>query len=76
MLSAQTVPSGEAITQSVGPDAERPAGRDAAALLAQVSFLEEELALLRRKVTETPRHVRYWRSASPRPRPGGAPDRK
>ncbi|MBA3418088.1 MAG: proteasome ATPase [Geodermatophilaceae bacterium] len=48
---------------SGGHDAERASarsrrGRDAEALLAQVSFLEEEVALLRRKVADSPRQVR------------------
>ena len=33
-------------------------GRDAAQLRAQVVFLEEELALLRRRLSDAPRHVR------------------
>ncbi|MGI8529343.1 MAG: proteasome ATPase [Geodermatophilaceae bacterium] len=48
---------------SGGHDAERASARsrrdrDAEALLAQVSFLEEEVALLRRKVADSPRQVR------------------
>jgi len=43
-----------------GQDSERPArrrDRDADALLAQVSFLEEEIALLRRRVADSPRQL-------------------
>ncbi|MBA2414389.1 MAG: proteasome ATPase [Geodermatophilaceae bacterium] len=48
---------------SSGHDAERAAARsrrdrDAEAMLAQVSFLEEEVALLRRKVSDSPRQLR------------------
>ncbi|MGI8694248.1 MAG: proteasome ATPase [Geodermatophilaceae bacterium] len=48
---------------SSGHDAERAAARgrrdrDGEALLAQVSFLEEEIALLRRKVADSPRQLR------------------
>jgi proteasome-associated ATPase len=48
---------------SGGNDAERSAARtrrdrDVDALLAQVSFLEEEVALLRRKVSDSPRQLR------------------
>jgi proteasome-associated ATPase len=32
--------------------------RDVAALLSQISYLEEEIGLLRRKVADSPRHVR------------------
>jgi proteasome-associated ATPase len=32
--------------------------RDVAALLSQISYLEEEIALLRRKVADSPRQVR------------------
>src|SRR5215212_948463 len=32
--------------------------RDVAALLSQISYLEEEIGLLRRKVAESPRQVR------------------
>ncbi len=48
---------------SSGHDAERAAARgrrdrDGDALVAQVSFLEEEIALLRRKVADSPRQLR------------------
>src|SRR3954462_5001160 len=42
-----------------GPDEMRARReRDVAALLSQISYLEEEIALLRRKVAESPRQVR------------------
>ncbi|SDM20317.1 proteasome ATPase [Allokutzneria albata] len=37
---------------------ERKSGGSAAELSAQIRFLEDEVALLRRKLTESPRHVR------------------
>ena len=53
-------------------DAEREphAGRrEAHDLATQVAFLQEELALVRRKLTESPGTSGSWRSGSPRPRP-------
>src|ERR671917_573925 len=42
-----------------GPDEFRARReRDVAALLSQISYLEEEIGLLRRKVADSPRHVR------------------
>src|SRR5687768_8205457 len=43
----------------LGPDEMRARReRDVAALLSQISYLEEEIGLLRRKVAESPRQVR------------------
>ena len=44
---------------SLGPDEIRARReRDVAALLSQISYLEEEIGLLRRKVADSPRQVR------------------
>ena len=43
----------------LGPDDMRARReRDVAALLSQISYLEEEIGLLRRKVADSPRQVR------------------
>src|SRR3954469_8242074 len=43
----------------LGPDENRARReRDVAALLSQISYLEEEIGLLRRKVADSPRQVR------------------
>ncbi|MGV2385986.1 MAG UNVERIFIED_CONTAM: proteasome ATPase, partial [Thermobifida fusca] len=39
-------------------DDERHAERDRDELVAQVSYLEKELSVLRRKLADSPRHVR------------------
>jgi len=53
-------------------DAETRAARwekEAHDLSTQVAFLQEELALVRRKLTESPRHVHSLRSGLQRRRP-------
>src|SRR3954447_22570841 len=45
--------------------------RDVAALLSQISYLEEEIGLLRRKVADSPRQVRALEARSSGGRGGG-----